>query len=175
MAHNIDIERAEEIIGYHFRNRDRLREALQAATRLQEEVTQETIYSHDGNRRLAQLGHKVVELVLLGICYETGGDRGKYNGTMQNRVSLTNKSAEANAILGRIARNDFLADIAQQSGLDACTIPSVRQQNQITPPATLKLVLTAVIGGVWLDSEKSVEITTAVLQNLREVHLPFLF
>jgi hypothetical protein len=73
--------------------------------------------------------------------------------------------------LSRIARKDFLADIAQQSGLDACTIPSVRQQNQIIPPTTLKLILTAVIGGVWLDSGKSIGITTAVMQNLRKVYL----
>lgn len=83
MAYNIDIERAEEIIGYHFRNRDRLREALQVASRIQEPATGETVYSHDGNRRLAVLGHKVVELVLLGIWYGTGGDRSKYSSMMQ--------------------------------------------------------------------------------------------
>lgn len=89
MAHDIDIERAEEILGYRFRNRDRLREALQIAVRIQEEATQETVYWHDGNRRLAQLGHKVVELALLDIWYGTGAGRGKYNGNGQQWVLLT--------------------------------------------------------------------------------------
>jgi ribonuclease-3 len=171
MALNIDIERAEQIIAYHFRNRDRLREALQAATRIQQEATGETLERHDGNRRLAQLGHKVVELVLLDIWYGTGADRGKCNGNMQHIVWLTHTTEEANNILGRVARNDFLADIAQQSGLDACIVPSVRQQTQIIPPATLKLVLTAVIGGVWLDSGKSIAVTMDVMRNLRQVKL----
>jgi ribonuclease III len=173
MALDIDIERAEQIIGYQFRNRDRLREALQAATRIQE-LTGETLERHDGNRRLAQLGHKVVELVLLDIWYGTGGDRGKYSGNIQHSVWLTDISEEANNILVRLASNEFLAGIAQQSGLDACIVPSVRQQNQIIPPATLKLVLTAVIGGVWLDSGKSIEITMEVMHNLRQVQLLYL-
>jgi dsRNA-specific ribonuclease len=84
MAYNIDVQRAEQIIGYQFRDQDRLSEALEAATRVQEHTTGETIYSHDGNRRLAQLGHKVVELVLLDTWYGRGGGRGKYSSTTQD-------------------------------------------------------------------------------------------
>jgi hypothetical protein len=100
MAHNMDIDRAENIIDYHFGNGDLLRKALQVAIRRQEPNTGETTFSDDGNRRLAQLGHKVLELVLLDSWYRTGGDRGKYSSTTQDRVSLTNISRGGQHHLG---------------------------------------------------------------------------
>ena|SRR5271163_1938352 len=80
-------------------------------------------------------------------------------------------AGKANTVLAQLARNDFLADIAQQSGLDACTTLCIRQEHQITPPATLKYTVTAVIGAVWLDSNRNFDSTVSVMQKLREAYL----
>ena len=88
MAHNIDIERAQDILRYRFHNPNLLREALQAATRLQDETTEETLHWHDGNRGLAQLGHKVVDLVVVDVWYEAGSRRGKHSSRFQHKLRL---------------------------------------------------------------------------------------
>jgi dsRNA-specific ribonuclease len=80
MATQEDIRRVEHYIGYPFKDRDYLKQALTAAGADED--------NHDGNRKLAQLGKTVTELALTFIGYETTGDRGKHNILLQ---VLTNR------------------------------------------------------------------------------------
>lgn len=129
MAYDIDVRRAEEIIGYQFRDQNRLSEALEVATRLQEHTTGETIFSSDGNRRLAQLGHKVVELVLLDTWYGRGGGRGKYSSTRQDLTPADGyiKTKAATSWL-ELARETFLR--MSPSSLDSTPAPFLRCDNR---------------------------------------------
>lgn len=78
MAHAIDIDRAQDIIDYRFQNHSLLIEALRAPEKRHDSVTKEVVYTSDGNRCLAQLGHKLIELALIDTWYEAGSDRGLY-------------------------------------------------------------------------------------------------
>jgi hypothetical protein len=66
-----DLERAQEITGYRFRDRRSLCEALQSAIRDRDELTGE-IQESDGNRRLAKLGYVVLELVIVDEWFRRG-------------------------------------------------------------------------------------------------------
>jgi hypothetical protein len=74
MVHEIDVQKAQEIIQYQFRDRNLLFQALQAADR--NELGEP--YWHDGNRRLALLGAKVVDVVVLDIWIETENNRSRF-------------------------------------------------------------------------------------------------
>ncbi len=167
MADRIDIDRAQVIIAYRFHNEDGLMKALQAPVKLQDKVTGEILGSDDGNRRLAQLGHKVVEFALHDIWYEAGGDRSKLGSLSHRLIILTGPVGEVNANVTRLGGNDVLADIAKRSGLDVCTTCCVRQGDRVPSPSTLKLTITAIIGAVWLDSNKNIDYVRAVMHELR--------
>lgn len=76
MAHLIDLQKSEEIMQYRFRDRVLLEQALNAPVKLQSKGTDKILYLDDGNRRLAQLGHKVLDLILNDIWFRAGSDRG---------------------------------------------------------------------------------------------------
>lgn len=68
-----DLNRAQEITGYRFRDRGFLSEALQSAIKDRDESTGE-IHESDGNRRLAKLGWVVLELAVVDEWFRRGMD-----------------------------------------------------------------------------------------------------
>lgn len=109
----------------------------------------------------------MVEVALLDVYYERGNDRGCYSREIHQIFVLIATAEQANSALAQLASNSYLADIALQSGLDICTTISERQSNQVTPATTPKLTVSAVIGAVWLDSNKSINSVKGVMQNLK--------
>ena len=82
MAHLVDVQRTEDMIEYHFSDKNLLKKALQAPVKIEDKETGKILHLDDGNRRLAQLGHKVLEVVLLDFWYHAGSDRGMDHTTV---------------------------------------------------------------------------------------------
>ncbi|KIX98869.1 uncharacterized protein Z520_05330 [Fonsecaea multimorphosa CBS 102226] len=133
-----DLTRAEEITRYQFRDRGLLYEALQSATRDRDELTGE-IHESDGNRRLAKLGYAVLELAMVDEWFRRG---------MGHR--------ELDLLRKKFLAKDYLSDAAQQKALHTCLSMSQRQENIAAPPTTMKLVLSAIVGAVWLDADENI-------------------
>jgi dsRNA-specific ribonuclease len=70
---------------------------------------------------------------------------------------------------------DYLSDAAKQRALHTCLSMSQRQENMAAPPVTMKLVLSAIVGAVWLDANMNInqglEKVKSVMQNLGSVCL----
>jgi len=143
-----DIQSAQHIIGYEFRDKQRLREALRAA--INEERDNGEIYRDDGNRRLGVLGHKLIEATVLDVWFDTGTDR-----------------KNANRELSRISDNSFLANVARESRLSVCIARSPKQMSEIPAPAMLKYAVTAIIGAVYKDSNKNMDEVARVMRQLK--------
>ena len=64
----IDLNTAEEIVDYAFKNRNLLSEALHSPIQDRDE-TSGAVVAHDGNRRLARLGRHVLQTILCDEWY----------------------------------------------------------------------------------------------------------
>ena len=64
----VDLNTAEEIVDYAFKNRNLLSEALHSPIRDRDETSGEVL-THDGNRRLANLGRHVLQTILCDDWY----------------------------------------------------------------------------------------------------------
>lgn len=83
MVHSIDIRRVEDIIQYQFRNTGLLAQALQAPVKIEDKSTKAVLHADEGNRMLAQLGQKVIELIVIDLWYHAGSDRGSCSSTLK--------------------------------------------------------------------------------------------
>lgn len=75
MAPEEHVKKIEYIIGYEFKSKQYIHEALTAAGAEDE--------NYDGNRRLSQIGASLIDTILALIVYGTKASRGK--GFFQNR------------------------------------------------------------------------------------------
>lgn len=167
MTHNIDIDRAQGILKHTFREPSRLSKALQAPEKIHDRETKNVVHQDDGNRPLAQLGHKVIEMVLIDQWFNAGSDRGMYATNEKLWSMLISGSDKTQAITNKLAGNEFLAQVARRTGLDNCVRYSERQISITeSPPQTLKLVTTAVVGAVWLDSDRDFHHIVHILEHL---------
>lgn len=167
MATPYDVAQVEERIRYHFQDQDLVALALRAPEKLQSMVTGDVLYSDDGNRRLAQLGQKLLEFVLTDAWYGTAVDRGE---SLPTNVLTQFKLTEAGFIqnfIQQLSSHEYLAGIAMREGIDTCIARSERQADQTPPRTTLKLALTAIIGAVWIDSSKNMDAVSEVIERLR--------
>lgn len=71
--------------------------------------------------------------------------------------------------MAELAGNEFLARIARMSGLEICVKPSQRQGTSKLASRTLKLVTAAIVGAVWLDSDRNFNTICDVVENLGSV------
>ncbi|KAK5077216.1 hypothetical protein LTR64_005303 [Lithohypha guttulata] len=149
MAHLIDLQKSEGIMQYHFKEKTLLTQALHAPVKLQDKETDKILYLDDGNRRLAQLGHKVLDLVLNDVWFHAGSDRESVNNIVTTCTSAS-----------------YLAAVARRHGLDLCVNNCVRQDLDGPSPKTLKLAVTALIGAVWLDSDKDITVVSKLVNTL---------
>ncbi|KAK5082572.1 hypothetical protein LTR70_007678 [Exophiala xenobiotica] len=149
MVSIIDIQRVEKVVKYEFHDKSLIRKALKAPSKIQDKGTGQILNIDDGNRGLAQLGHKLLEFILIDQWYRAGSDRESTNHTITTKTN-----------------NDTLANIAKRTGIDTCIVPCERQGRDSPSPKTLKLAVTAVIGAVWIDSE-DLSVTSHAARNLR--------
>jgi dsRNA-specific ribonuclease len=148
-----DLKRAEAIAGYKFEDRTLLQQALQSALKDRVAATGEVI-EDDGNRRLAKLGFSVVGFLLVNEWFGRGLNHSTCCrlGSFEMELVFDWKAEHLDLIQKTILTKEYLSDNAQQKGLHTCLSMSQRQENIAAPPTTMKLVLVALIGAVWLDS-----------------------
>ncbi len=164
MATEIDLDRAQTILDYQFRNPDYLIEALQAAgSGLQ--VTGGRPLA-EVNKMLAQFGDAVIKVVLLQIWVLTQLSRGMLHA-MRSRSENSRWKGFANELVSRVGSKDSLAAVARTSGLDMCIALNPSQRGRVAAPAVLPATATAVLAAIWLDSLHSVEVTRSVMAVLR--------
>lgn len=150
----MDVARVETMIGYHCHDPGLITQALRAPSKLQDKETGTIVQLDDGNRKLAQLGHKVLELVLMDQWYRAGSDRENIQDT-----------------INKLVKGEYLANIAKGRGLDTCIACCERQGDSNPSPKTLKLAVTAVVAAVWLDSDRNLDAVSKVVEQLRIVTL----
>lgn len=63
--------------------------------------------------------------------------------------------------------NAFLADITRQTGLDVCIAVNKSQQSGTPSPTLLKSTAAAIVGAVWLDSDRNMATVQRVVRHLR--------
>lgn len=168
MATAVDIARVEIVTGYHIRDTNLVVQALQAPRKIQDRETGTILLLDDGNRRLAQLGHKVLDLALTDMWYSAGSDRGTCLVLTGICSSTALTAAECvQDTIEKLAKNEYLANIAKRRGLDTCIICCERQSDNNPSPKTLKLGVTALIAAIWLDSERDLDTVRRVMRQLR--------
>jgi dsRNA-specific ribonuclease len=69
MATDTDINTVERVIGYRFKRRSLISQALTAAGAEED--------NYDGNRKLSQIGASHVDVLLAFLLFDTGVNRGK--------------------------------------------------------------------------------------------------
>ena len=163
MAKDIDLTKAEGIIGYTLLSRDHLEVALRAPGALvagRPELP-------DGNRGLGQLGVSVIETVVLDRWYAQGTGRGIVSlYTMQVRRNALRKLLDSAQLhLSKVLESSYLAKIAQDKGIGACIAMNNSQKDQAPPPALLKATVGAIVGAVWLDSNRSLLTVQALMRS----------
>ncbi|KAI4266327.1 MAG: hypothetical protein L6R38_008818 [Xanthoria sp. 2 TBL-2021] len=140
---NIAVNGAQSIIGYAFRDRFLLWEALQSAGSPVLLAGGRNI--PNGNKRLAVLGDTVLQLVLVEQWYAGGQARVAFDQLRQ-----------------RVGSNDKLNSIGIQAGLNAF----VNRAGGMTviSPITMAATVEAILGAVYLDG--SLQAVAPVMQTL---------
>ncbi|KAL8769521.1 MAG: hypothetical protein Q9209_004582 [Squamulea sp. 1 TL-2023] len=120
----------EAIIGYTFNDKFLLWEALQAAGSNVSIAGTRTIT--DGNKRLAVVGDKILELVLAERWYGSGQVRGTWDEVRR-----------------RVGCNQNLYAVGVQTGLNAFV--NLAGGATVISPKTMTATVEAILAGVWLD------------------------
>ncbi|KAL2782437.1 hypothetical protein BJX66DRAFT_320732 [Aspergillus keveii] len=125
MATDTDISTVERVIGYRFKRRSLICQALTAAGAEED--------NYDGNRKLSQIGASHVDVLLGVMLFDTGVGRA---GTAEMPKVFLDKKHYSTA--------------AKQTGIDQCIKRNVRTASDCAK--VHRLVINAIIAAVLLDS-----------------------
>ncbi|KAI7235180.1 hypothetical protein KC330_g4410 [Hortaea werneckii] len=119
----------QDLAGYRFKDENLLLDALDTTgLRIQQ-----------SNQRLALLGDAILKFIILDEWYPTGTPKGA-----------------GNEHVSRIGSNANLAAAARLHGIEACVLTNPGHRGPVSQ-ATLSTTVEAIIGAVYLDSEKDVD------------------
>ncbi|KAK6498286.1 hypothetical protein TWF506_004525 [Arthrobotrys conoides] len=129
----------QKIIGYNFKRIHLLAEALEAAGRAVDHDTG----SVDGNKRLALVGDAVLRLILVDEWYSSKGSR-----------------EGADKMLKEFASNRRLQECAEKINIVFYILPNPTRaaQKEKVPKKTSASTIEALVGAVWLDSDRNFEV-----------------
>ncbi|KAK6527409.1 hypothetical protein TWF694_004398 [Orbilia ellipsospora] len=137
----------QSLMEYKFNNDSLLTEALEAAGRAN---YTETISGMDGNKRLALLGDALLQLVYLDRWYPSGRDREYASDELQ-----------------KFTCNKNLQKCAEELTITSEILPNAAQQPlERVPKTTAASTMEALLGAVWLDSNKDFEQVKKAAVNL---------
>ncbi|KAL3479394.1 hypothetical protein BJX99DRAFT_255651 [Aspergillus californicus] len=125
MVTNEHVKTVETVIGYIFRQRWLICQALTAAGAEED--------NYDGNRQLSQLGASLMDTILAILVYNTGVDRGH---TAKLRQIFLNK--------------EHYSTTAQRTGIDQCI--KWNKRTVLNSPEVHRKGINAIIAAVLLDS-----------------------
>lgn len=153
----MDVEHVENVIGYKFRSKTLIFQALTAAGAEEE--------NYDGCRKLSQIGASLVDVLLAVIVYGTGVDRSKIAQSLRIRAGLTLIDAileDTHEMRKEFIDKNHYSLVAKQTGIDRCI-----KRNGRTPadsPEVHRKAINAIISAVLLDSW---ELRTVLLATMR--------
>ncbi|KAI6804100.1 hypothetical protein KC356_g2767 [Hortaea werneckii] len=128
----------QDLAGYSFRDENILLDALDTTgLRVQQ-----------SNQRMALLGDAILKFVILGDWYPTGTPKGAGNDHVSS-----------------IGSNANLAAAARLHGIEACVLTNPGHRGPVSQ-ATLSTTVEAIIGAVYLDSEKNLDAVRTFMEAL---------
>ncbi|RMX85274.1 hypothetical protein D0869_03952 [Hortaea werneckii] len=128
----------QDLAGYRFKDENLLLDALDTTgLRIQQ-----------SNQRLALLGDAILKFIILDEWYPTGTPKGA-----------------GNEHVSRIGSNANLAAAARLHGIEACVLTNPGHRGPVSQ-ATLSTTVEAIIGAVYLDSEKDVDAVHTFMEAL---------
>ena len=139
------MEAVETIIQYHFKNKELLWEALQAAGA-------SSSSTGDGNKRLAIVGDAVLKLALMEDWYPTETVKG-LNHTLprRKRKKLIPEIEQAARVLEEVVTNENLDLIGKKLGLDKYVSVPGAMRGLVIPWRTMAATMEAILGAVYFD------------------------
>lgn len=146
-----------ERMGYEFHDNDLLFDAIDATGLRPERL--------DGNKRLAIVGDAVIRLHLVDLWYPTGASKGSWPACLN--TCSTNRclsKGDAQDLVSELASNNYFNEVSLRLGLDEYIINHPGSKDQFSP-YTLATAFEAIIGAIWLDSGKSVEVIKKILDT----------
>ncbi|KAL8784950.1 MAG: hypothetical protein Q9195_008838 [Heterodermia aff. obscurata] len=141
MALVTGLNELQDLLAYRFENISLLMLALTAAG------ADDKVY--DGNRKMAQLGEKLMELLLAENAFSAGNSRAHVNEKITTVV--TRRSCE---------------EVAKATGITRFIRYNPRQGNSPPSPAVLSLAVRAIVCACWLDSDQSNVVARRVMWRL---------
>ncbi|KAJ5993196.1 hypothetical protein N7451_008920 [Penicillium sp. IBT 35674x] len=142
----------EQMIGHHFHAQGLLEEALE-----------ESGLASAGNERLALIGDKVLDLMLLRRWYREGNTTGM---PTPSRMDTTLMYAEqGTSLLQTYACNKQLTSTARDLNLQRFIHPRPDLERNI-PDSTLATTVEAIVGAVWLDSNEDVQQVDEAMEKI---------
>ncbi|KAL8910887.1 MAG: hypothetical protein Q9171_003842 [Xanthocarpia ochracea] len=147
---NNAVDGVEHIIGYVFKDRFLLWEALQAAGSSVLQAGNRTI--PNGNKRLALLGDTILQLVLVEQWYAGGQARDTSDGS----PVVFDRDRQ------RVGSNNNLNTLGIQAGLDFFV--NLAGGTTVVSPVTMSATVEAILGAVYLDG--GLQAVTPVMQAL---------
>lgn len=150
MIHSI--HGVENIIGYQFTNTCVIWEALQAAGSPVYVIGNRILL--DGNKRLAVLGDKVLDLALAEAWHEGDDARGNRNHTRKDPLGLYADfhPVRFDQIRQQVGGNPNLDRIGRATGLVAFVVHSPSSLGVVSR-ITMSATVEAILGAVYLDSD----------------------
>ncbi|CAO1601908.1 hypothetical protein XANCAGTX0491_005546 [Xanthoria calcicola] len=136
-----DLAQVQNILDYRFSEFENLELALTAAGA--DEA------NHDGNRRMAQMGEKLIEFLLAEAAYAAGASRAHINENVTSAVARKHRE-----------------NIAKTVGIAPFVRCCPRQGDESPSRAVLSLAVCAIVWACWLDSARDVDVVHRLLHHL---------
>jgi ribonuclease-3 len=153
---NTDYHLLQNAIGYTFTKPGLLREALDTTG----------LRTAESNQRLAMLGDVLLKMILLDDWYPGGGAKGTCATRLQGKCQSTDiVSGEGNNLVSTIGSNANLAVTARDAGIEKYVVVHPGHRGKISEK-TLATTVEAILGAVYLDSEKNVDSVSLTLTML---------
>jgi ribonuclease-3 len=144
---NADYDLVQSVIGHTFAKPGLLKEALDTTG----------LRTAESNQRLAMLGDALLKMILLDDWYAGGSAKGTRATKSSTMGTITDKvSGEGNNLVSFIGSNANLAIRARGVGLDRHVIVNPGHRGNVSDK-TLATTVEALLGAVYLDSEKDME------------------
>jgi ribonuclease-3 len=158
---NADYDLLQNAIGYTFSKPGLLREALDTTG----------LRTAESNQRLAMLGDALLKVVLLDDWYPGGSAKGTCATRFLGKCQLTDiVSGEGNSLVSTIGSNANLAVTARDAGIEKHVVVHPGHRGKISEK-TLATTVEAILGAVYLDSEKNVDSVSLTMTMLGLRHL----
>ncbi|KAF9737453.1 hypothetical protein PMIN02_000855 [Paraphaeosphaeria minitans] len=149
-------------LDYHFKNSSLLEEAFLAPGA---SVSQPDVVGPEkGNKRLALVGDAALRLAVIDEWYKDNTEPGELS-KRKSPFSDLHVLASGQKRFVEVGTNNHLEQLATRWGMEKLIVENPLQKGQY-PKETLAATVEAIIGAVWVDSDKDLAAVQKVLNTL---------